>query len=876
MRPHLKAALSLSIIALAHSGSAEDSWPSPVTWKPDERAISSGLYIQPKPAAKKEKVEFVVHEPSGAKRKQCPVRGGIPLYRGELTNPANVRVLDSAGKEIAAQGFITAFWPEKSARFLCVDFITDLDAKQEKKFTLEYGSEVKPAPSSLKVTEKAQAVDVVTGAATFKFKAGADFLQVSLAKPTNNLPPIRGRALVAKNDKGANPATHELIIDAVAVVEKGPAQATVKLSGHYGTDKATAPANDPQAWKFACSMYVRVYAQTAHLEIEHTFGFNGDEYADFVTSYGLTVPSGVKTGAFVYGPDHDSSKESPLGVRLNQHAHQEWKLTGKETASGKRIGGWAGIKGEGIQVVAAVRDAWQNWPIAFAGEQNGDLVVEILGEMPDRALDLRYRDQNNTGAIHKSHSFYCGEALDDDYETPFRNGRAAGIAKIHELMLDFSAGTEPAAQIGRAHQVSLIPWPGQDRFHDTKALGHIAVFGDPKYDFVKEYYSVMYDLLPVLHEANGLYGWVDWGDMPMYESPQGGKFRPAMAGGVGWSNGERAVAPHMYHYAAGGGRRFLENGRAFVHHTIGIDMEHRGGDAGPGASRMGAYHRHTQAHWRSEGGTRQGGYRGWAAYYWLTGDREVGSQSLEYGVDAPANAQLMSLAANNPTPNILQDNQGSSVTSLAHWNWITSGDWRYARAHHAIARLWEIAGEKGQVPQNGWVFFQVQNNEPVNYTLTPGGIGGYWLTYGEDDVLLDWISLTGDKAAINAILHQAKTHGGGTQIYHSPEALYLAMAALQKDNANVKGWLDQRMGMHPGLFRFRDSNLKAPASYASAEAWANFGTACTGKNGISIFFAEGYEMLLLLKAQQVLEKGHAALSYRSGQAGKIKSSQTSK
>ena len=852
-------------VYLMHTDSGlaqEKEWPSPVTWKPDERAMASGLYIEPRAPARRARVEFTVTEPSGVKRERWPVRGSLPMYRGELPNPKCIRLLDPAGKEIPVQGFCTGFWPEKSVRFLCLDFLADLEPGQEKKFSLEYGAEVRPsAPATLKLSGQGnQSAEIGTGAATFRFKTGPDFLQVALANPGKSCGPITGRVLVAKDEKGTSPATLPLHIDAITVVEQGPVQATVHLQGHYGEAKANPPANDPNAWRFPCSLYVRVYAGSGHAYLEHTFGYNGDEYADFITSYGLKIPAGLKTGKFLFGPDEAGSKETGLGMRLNQFAHNQWKLSGKQEEAGKRIGGWAALKGDGVQVVAAIREAWQNWPVAFTAEESGDLLVEILGEAPGRALDLRHQVKGGNNAIHKSHSFYGGETLDDDYETPFRDGRPAGITKIHELLLDFSAGATPAAQIGRGHQIPLVPYAGTQRFEDTRALGHLGVYGDPKHDYLKEFFSVMLDAYPVIHEANGLYGWVDWGDLPMCNPPKGGKFPLILAGGVGWSNGERALAPYFYHYAAGGGRRFLDLGRAMVHHTLGIDVEHRGGDAGGRASPIGAYHRHTQVHWRSEGGTRQGGYRGWHAYYWLTGDPEVGQQALEYGIDAPANRRVMDITAQQPLPSVSQDYQASAPHSLAHWCWITSGDWRYARAHHAISRLWVICGEQGKAPKNGWVFFQVKDNEPVGYTVgDPGPMGGYWHTYGEDDLLLDWISLTGDPAAVEVILQQGKLHKGDTALYHSPEAFYVALAALQPTHPELKGWLEKRLWMHADLKSFQNKKSKTTGVYKSAEEWSGYGVYLYGKNGFSIHGAEGLEILLLMKAQEILEQGKQAL-----------------
>ncbi|MBM4042908.1 MAG: hypothetical protein FJ290_30835 [Planctomycetes bacterium] len=849
--------LCVALSILCSMAWAGEEWPSPVTWQPDKRAVESGLYIAPRPLATKAQVAFTVTEPSGVARRRWPVRGAIPLFRGELRDPNAIRLLNAAGKEIPVQGLATAFWPEKTIRFLCLDFLTDLGPNEEKRFTLEYGTE-------------------------FAGRKGELYTVTSedLWQGRGRMPGFRGKAVVCSNNKGEDPKEHPIILEHIRMVEQGPVQATFHLLGHYGEEKAFQPADptDRDAWRYPVSLFFRVYGGTSIVHIEHTFGYNGDEYHDFVQSYGLTFQH-PKATRFLYGKDGGEAAEAPLGVRLNQFAHDKWELTGKATASGKRFGGWAAVQSKDTWTLVAVRDGWQNWPVAFRAEENGDLTVEMLGEKPGRALDLRYEEEGGE-PLRKiaNHSMFFGDELTFYYSANDRGtmrGRARGIKKIHELLLDFSPvgggsvpregdkektrGTEAPptlADVGKAFQLPLAPWPGAERFKETRALGHIGVYGEPKWDFLKDYFSVMFDGLTMTHEANGLYGWVDWGDLPMCNTPSGGKFKMEMDGGVGWSNGERAMAPYLYHYAAGGGRRFLDLGRAMVHHTIGIDTEHPGGDM-----KHGAYHRHNQVHWRhNDAGTRQGGYRGWHNYYWLTGDPEVGRLMLLEGLDSPAQRTMMDLRAENKDVRVGYDYQHCASHLLAHLCWITSGDWRYARAHPAIVKLWKIAGDEGKATQEGWVFFSLKDGEPAGYKLAkPGPQLGYWLTYGGDDLCLEWAALTGDPNAVDAILLQGKFHGKGSipngpeALYHSPEALYLGLAYLDPGHPELKRLLQQRLWANTNLKRLRDQKLTTTGAYKSAEDWDRYGTYLYRKNGFSIHGAQGLEVLHLMRAMELLK-----------------------
>ena len=71
--------------------------------KPDPRAVASGLYIQPRAAAKTASIAFTVAEPSGIARKRWAVRGGLPIFRGELKDPTKIRLLDAGGKAVPSR-----------------------------------------------------------------------------------------------------------------------------------------------------------------------------------------------------------------------------------------------------------------------------------------------------------------------------------------------------------------------------------------------------------------------------------------------------------------------------------------------------------------------------------------------------------------------------------------------------------------------------------------------------------------------------------------------------------------------------------------------------------------------------------------------------
>jgi hypothetical protein len=870
----LSSALILTFAVAERSPAADAAkaaeWPSPVTWKPDPRAVKSGLYIEPQTAATKQTVTFTVSEPDGIARKSWPVRGGIPLFRGELADPSMVRLLDAKGNPVPVQAIATAFWPEKTVRFLCLDFVTDLAAKETASFTLEYGSMVPKVDSKVMVkSEQAGACEIATTHGTYAFKSAANFLEVRLDKTKRTIGPITSELKVAKDDKGGNPTTMPLNVERIEISERGPVQCTVHVVGHFGDQKTAfskwtipegylksfrgAPMHNDY-WRYPVSLHFRIYRGSDQVYLEHCFGYNGDEFSDFVQSYALKIATGLKDGTFAYGPDDKAQSTSALGVRLNQFANDKWTLTGKATAEGKRFGGWAAITGGGSTVFAALREAWQNWPVAVRAEANGDLVYEIFGDKPDSALDLRYF--NPDGTFHQSHSMYNGYKLGTYYTNTDANGRAAGLRKIHEMVLSFAGEGQNHSEIARASHKQLVPWAGQKRFKDTRAMGLISVYENERWAHMNQYYKAFLALMPLLHETNNFYGWVDWGDVPMVDAAKEGKFVLDFDGAYGWSNGERGLCTYFYQYVASGDRFFLDTGRSMVHHTIGIDAEHEGGDFPHGS-----YARHDQVHWREwdPEECRQGGYRGWHNYAWLTGDPEVRSLMISAGSDAASNRRNMDVS----DPDKSSFKVGGNMTAnqqLAHWCWVSTGDWRYARAHHAVAQLSEYycslaqgipymtefhANNKGELMEAGAM--------PAS---GPGSQQGYWYTYGGDDLLLDWTMLTGDPAAVGALLQESRQTVpgiGNFAIYHQPEAMLVAIAYLEPTNPGLPGALQHRLGLIPGLHYWEKDKRKSPERFANAQEWDGYNAYQYGKNGWSIYGCMAQESLHILAALEHLE-----------------------
>jgi len=611
---------------------------------PDDRAVKSGIFIQPRPEATKTEVTFTVTEPSGISRKNYPVRGSIPMFRGELMDLTKIALVDDAGKTIPVQGKATAFWPEGTTKFLCLDFLTDLTAGQSRKYTLQFGSSL-PAnvDGKIKTTKTGNSISVNTGIMEISFAPGKTFssaVKVNGKQVTREA--LTGFMTLSEGTPESPAKNTILTIDSVKIEEQGPVQTTIYLKGHYGNKKSRSPfAYQRKYDRFIFHGFVRLYSGLARMDVTHSLGFNGNEHKEFIRRYGLTVPLDAASGTFTFGKNKKESASAKItgDLLLAQPHHSNWRLSGAAAEmKGKRIGGWASVSGAKGSVLMGLRNAWQQWPVSFRANAKGDLSIDIHGGEDSNFLDLRYvlnedgpewvtpdprKKYTKIADAHKGKSMYVGEVISTHYQAK-PEYKAAGILKISELVIDF---TPKAAEkkVGQAQHQMLVPWAGKERFADTRVFGFTGYFPDDgKFEQNFNFHARnIVDYPMVQHEVNGLYGWVDYPDPLDTGIPKKGETRfntENFKGGEGWNNGEKSNQAVVSLYAASGWRRALDYGHQMILHTIGIDAEHPGGDQGTGVT-----HRHCQAHWATSGMPRQSGaYIGFHWYYWISGHNEIG------------------------------------------------------------------------------------------------------------------------------------------------------------------------------------------------------------------------------------------------------------
>lgn len=109
--------------------------------------------------------------PPGAAEDPIPVSGGVPLPRGVLKSAENVRLLAADGKEVPCHVAATAWWPDKSLKWVLVDAVLSPRAAQA--LTLQYGPDGAAAPAASDTSRQAVRVDLETGLLEVQFHDAA-------------------------------------------------------------------------------------------------------------------------------------------------------------------------------------------------------------------------------------------------------------------------------------------------------------------------------------------------------------------------------------------------------------------------------------------------------------------------------------------------------------------------------------------------------------------------------------------------------------------------------------------------------------------------------------------------------------------------------
>jgi hypothetical protein len=519
-------------------------------------AIEPPCY-QPVEEAERDSFTVTASDHAGVPRSGEIATQGLPFAFGALRDARNLRVLDPRGNEVPVQARALNYWPDGSTMFALVSFPASVEAGESARYTVEYGSQVRPAQflgRQLTVTERDGAIVVNTGPlqATLSTVRGTllDSAAIDGAEMIGDEP---WAALVTAEDGTEYSSARGTVTDA-QVIEAGPLRAVIRRIGrHTAADGSTLTEFD---------MIQEFYAGSPMTRLSYVFTHKEDTETEKIRRVRLNMPcpwAGDGAEALVWGEDAPVTGQAAACRQLELDAATV--VADDTEAEATRTQGFARL-GDGPSLSVATRWWWEKWPKAVEVSSDGI------------ALDLIPMD-SHVQFSDGSFVLYQGEAI------------------THEVMLGFEPEGAAVDSAGgfEAFRDRLIAAADPRYATGTLALGEMPAKNEVRFPRYEEGVDRMFDGYIAKREARKEYGMENFGD-DTFEWGYGPSY-------TFWSNQE-----YDHHHGflvewfRSGDRRFFEIGEQAARHYEAVDCYHWA----PGREYLiGAPHHHNSRHIVEEG-----------------------------------------------------------------------------------------------------------------------------------------------------------------------------------------------------------------------------------------------------------------------------------
>lgn len=547
-----------------------------------------------------------------------PVASGIPLKRGAVMNPADLRVYGPAGKQVPCQAHqLGLSWPDGSLRWVLLQFPATVAANQTATYRVR-AQPLVPAvapPDKLVCRETPDLCQITTGPArltvsrqdfrlpgTIEYRAGAR-APFGPAVTPGALTLVADREhMTAEEFKATGRDAKDAWqygLDDTGEIKWGKVQPGIDYSAQLRGPVTTtfeekgpfravlrverAAAKSEGELGFVARIYA--YAGKPYFRVEYTLesyeqfilvtGINGYQQAlvnnkhlrDFTLR--LALPNAAQAVEFG-GPAGPLAADPAQSPALRQLAPHSFTLTrGAAPAKPEHAPGWVTATAGSQRVTLATKWFWETAPRGLAYDAAG------------KALDLELQPRSAPAP---------GYPL------------AAGRVKTYEFAVGVNT---PGPQLSALTRAELHAYPDPDYVANSGATHRFVSLADKRFPAFARYVAETRKQ----DQAVRLYGDVDFGDQ------------------IGWNDKERWNGYHgtehewWTYYLESGEPELFRIAEANTWHSIDLDTQHWGFQPGCHEAEYARKHDHVCAAYY------QGGIKVWVLgemdYYYLTGRRRV-------------------------------------------------------------------------------------------------------------------------------------------------------------------------------------------------------------------------------------------------------------
>jgi len=764
-----------------------------------------------------ERVELVVDMAGIRTTAPDPVCSGVPFARGKVPSADNVRLL-MGGREIDAQARVLAVWPDRSAKWVLLDFL----ARDGDKVTLEYGADVrrKKTARGIRVTKTDDAIRLDTGAIRLAVKRGGTAFIDELAFDKNGNGAYDGDETIVSDAAGEQRYFLDFVhrpldalyptlgncvpegvvgksqveITELSLEEEGPLRCVILIRGHHKVPQLASRVADEVKYEGQSdfTMRLHVYRDAPVIDGEAHFVFDGVGDDDFVKAWGVRFDAApgmrfttlTEDGTVTAAPEADAPFTAL--TQTSADAFRVWRADGDRlgetvVSEGKRSAGWVDLSNDQWGVTVGTRWFWQRWPNAIHYDSSSGQVGVMLYPPETVLMDLRRYARREWGVGET----YAGEG-DLDYGAPFAS---KGTANSKEFRLVFHRGAADLDQTARRFRVfNVRPLAKAPPvyYSQSRALGYYAPRVKGEHDDFERMIDQKFAVYREGQERFRWYGMWDYGDYQQrFGSPGNvsthryGRWENDW-GRWGWGGGDghgRADRALFMTYLRTGERVHFEQAEAHVRHRSDSDIRETREfpwsfspmrkipperTAGPWWDISGCASRHGVQHWSGAYvGARGGNPLGQRLYYYLTGNGRA--------------ADILDIVAEAGMTRGGWGGREKVAQRLGH----SGSDGMAAACLQGVLIKWERTGDD---QYRAMLAKAIRPGSDVYASLRSGGrwASGYFIPFGGLQAITEYHQLTKDPQAEKIIIASAEQLIGARRSWSWPAPHQQSVAAAYR------------------------------------------------------------------------------------------------
>lgn len=476
------------------------------------------------------------------------VRFGFPLPAGAIFDLNNFQIHGPAGKQIDSQFSATSFWPDKSIKWVLIQFNTTLRGKEKKIYEVIFGTDVMPVktPSNLTMTTSGKIVTVNTGAV--KVQLNNNLIDKVWYK--DKLVGGFSADGIVLTDENGNRFTSGRGSPEMTIEESGPEYLTLRFEGQYMNEILAS------YMKYIARISFRNNSSVIGLTLTHVNDYLKTEITD-ITSLTLPfIPADTFNNAAIAlnaAPDKN--------IKNQQRAFQldESTLAISNNSEKNQMTGAASIDGNS-KITLAWQDFWRRWPKAYKIANNA-MMLEILPEQPGK-------DYGRNQPYYLMYPFCEGK-----YRFKW------GMTFTERIKFDFS-GEIPAKQLQTDIDMPVIPVVPAAWYVETGAFPDATAPRGSQFTAWDAFINSFFKSHMALKMRQREFGYFNYGDW----------FGER---GRNWGNNEYDLAHGLFAaFTRTGNRDYCRLAVSAARHQADVDIVH----AYPDPYYLGANHQHSIGH----------------------------------------------------------------------------------------------------------------------------------------------------------------------------------------------------------------------------------------------------------------------------------------